>query len=62
MAEELNYGDGEERRVGLAQSTERWSFAGDGPIEARSSAKRRREDEQQDVQDRLLDPKRVKLA
>ena len=67
MAESLDYSQGEERRLGLSESTEKWAFVEDIKIKVESistGAKRRgRSDlEQSDAHDRAHDRKRMRKA
>jgi hypothetical protein len=62
MAEMLNYGDSEERRLGLAESMEKWPFIKEELADLELGTKRLRDVEPPDVQHHSQDRKRVKLA
>jgi hypothetical protein len=63
MATTLNYGEGEERRLGLAESSEKWAFIKEIKTEEKPNVKRegQSESELHDAQDLVQDRKRVRL-
>jgi hypothetical protein len=62
MAEMLNYGDGEERRLGLAESMDKWPFIQEELTDLEPGTKRPRDVELPGVEYRLRDQKRAKLS
>jgi hypothetical protein len=63
MATTLDYGEGEERRLGLAESFEKWAFTKDPKIKVEPNTKR---EEQSDLElsnahDLVLPQKHVRL-
>jgi hypothetical protein len=62
MAGLLNYGDGEEQRLGLSKSPE-WTFIGGNPTEMSSSTKRRelKEEECDNFEESPKDRKRARI-